>query len=74
MEDAPNIEPGRGRLVYDKARKTIVAERDIDRMMIDGQVWKLDKTASYLPCPICCGVEGCDHSYPERQRAAAHLK
>jgi hypothetical protein len=26
--------------------------------------------ASYLPCPICNGVEGCDHPYPERAQAA----
>jgi hypothetical protein len=25
---------------------------------------------TYLPCPICKGVEGCDHTYPERERAA----
>jgi hypothetical protein len=24
----------------------------------------------YLPCPICNGVEGCDHPVPERRRAA----
>jgi hypothetical protein len=24
----------------------------------------------WLPCPICNGTEGCDHSYPERARAA----
>lgn len=24
----------------------------------------------FLPCPICKGVEGCDHSVPERARAA----
>jgi hypothetical protein len=24
----------------------------------------------WLPCPICKGVEGCDHSYAERARAA----
>lgn len=23
----------------------------------------------FLPCPICHGVEGCDHSVPERARA-----
>lgn len=23
----------------------------------------------FLPCPICGGVEGCDHSVPERARA-----
>lgn len=23
-----------------------------------------------LPCPICHGIEGCDHAIPERQRAA----
>jgi uncharacterized NAD-dependent epimerase/dehydratase family protein len=26
-QDAPKIEPGRGRLIYDKARRTIVSER-----------------------------------------------
>jgi hypothetical protein len=25
----------------------------------------------FLPCPICNGVEGCDHTIPERQRASA---
>lgn len=25
--------------------------------------------APYLPCPICKGVEGCDHTVPERKRA-----
>ncbi len=24
----------------------------------------------WLPCPICSGGEGCDHSVPERARAA----
>jgi hypothetical protein len=24
----------------------------------------------WLPCPICRGVEGCDHCVPERARAA----
>lgn len=24
----------------------------------------------WLPCPICHGTEGCDHSVPERMRAA----
>lgn len=24
----------------------------------------------FLPCPICHGTEGCDHSVPERMRAA----
>lgn len=24
----------------------------------------------FLPCPICRGSEGCDHSVPERARAA----
>jgi hypothetical protein len=26
----------------------------------------------FLPCPICHGNEGCDHSIPERARAAGH--
>ncbi|MPW16953.1 hypothetical protein GCT13_08410 [Paraburkholderia sp. CNPSo 3157] len=26
--------------------------------------------APYLPCPICNGVEGCDHTVPERKRAS----
>lgn len=32
--------------------------------------------AIYLPCPICSGVEGCDHTVPERRRATsdAHTK
>jgi hypothetical protein len=28
------------------------------------------QTSPYLPCPICKGVEGCDHTVPERARAA----
>ncbi len=24
----------------------------------------------FLPCPICNGIEGCDHTVPERERAA----
>lgn len=24
----------------------------------------------FLPCPICSGVEGCDHAVPERARAS----
>jgi AcrR family transcriptional regulator len=28
------------------------------------------QTAPYLPCPTCKGVEGCDHTVPERTRAA----
>ncbi len=24
----------------------------------------------FLPCPICNGIEGCDHTIPERARAA----
>ena len=30
----------------------------------------LPESAKYLPCPICNGVEGCDHSVPERRRAS----
>ncbi|MBR8279753.1 hypothetical protein [Burkholderia vietnamiensis] len=30
-----------------------------------------DERAAYLPCPICRGVEGCDHTVPERRRAAS---
>lgn len=26
----------------------------------------------WLPCPICKGVEGCDHIVGERARAAGH--
>ena len=26
--------------------------------------------ALYLPCPICNGVEGCDHTVPERRAAS----
>lgn len=27
----------------------------------------------FLPCPICRGVEGCDHAIPERRRAYLQL-
>lgn len=30
-----------------------------------------DPNQTYLPCPICTGVEGCDHTYVERASAAA---
>ena len=33
--DAPNIEPGRGKLFYDKARRTIVARQSPDGMLLD---------------------------------------
>lgn len=26
----------------------------------------------FLPCPICHGIEGCDHSVPERARGYGH--
>jgi hypothetical protein len=33
------------------------------------------RDAAYLPCPICNGVEGCDHSVSERRRAwLAHIR
>ncbi len=35
MEDAPNIEPGRGRLVYDKSRRTIVATMTSQKLKVD---------------------------------------
>lgn len=28
------------------------------------------QTYPYLPCPICRGVEGCDHTVPERRQEA----
>lgn len=28
--------------------------------------------AAGLPCPICSGIEGCDHSVPERAAATNH--
>ena len=37
MEQAPKIEPGRGKLVYDKKRKVIVSqisETDLGRLML----------------------------------------
>jgi hypothetical protein len=30
----------------------------------------VERKAPYLPCPICKGIEGCDHPVPERKRAA----
>lgn len=29
-----------------------------------------ETSAPFIPCPLCNGVEGCDHSVPERERAA----
>lgn len=31
--------------------------------------WRSARNA-FLPCPICRGIEGCDHSLPERRAAA----
>lgn len=36
-EQAPKIEPGRGRLVYDKVRKMIVAVREPHLVMTQGE-------------------------------------
>jgi hypothetical protein len=41
-------------------RAVLIADR------IRRGVWRDD----CLPCPICNGAEGCDHSVPERYRAA----
>jgi hypothetical protein len=30
---------------------------------------KAQEQPAVLPCPICNGIEGCDHTIPERQRA-----
>lgn len=32
--------------------------------------WKSLRGYPWLPCPICKGVEGCDHPAPERARAS----
>jgi hypothetical protein len=31
-------------------------------------------TNLYFPCPTCNGVEGCDHTEPERKEAYTRLK
>ena len=46
----------------------MIAKRDVIH-------WDADTLRSlpgypWLPCPICKGFEGCDHSAPERARAA----
>jgi hypothetical protein len=33
-----------------------------------------EQKAPYLSCPICNGIEGCDHTVPERERAASAQK
>ncbi|WP_208450548.1 hypothetical protein [Burkholderia contaminans] len=32
-----------------------------------------DERVAFIPCPICNGVEGCDHTAPEREHAASNL-
>ena len=57
---APNIEPGKGRLVYDKERRTIVAQPD-DREYCylcdgEGEIENGDPDYTELvPCPACGG-------------------
>lgn len=36
----------------------------------DGQTLAMLPGFPWLPCPICKGTEGCDHSRSERARAA----
>ncbi|KAE8757332.1 hypothetical protein FSO04_24230 [Paraburkholderia madseniana] len=38
-----------------------IAERMKGVRTVREQLW--------LPCPICKGIEGCDHTVPERERA-----
>ncbi len=49
------------------ANQVAANERNVARLMatlkaLPGYPW--------LPCPICHGTEGCDHSVPERARTA----
>lgn len=46
MDEAPNIEPGRGRLSYDKARRTIVASRSSDALLLDRALGILHRLAT----------------------------
>lgn len=39
------------------------------KMSATGYVTAEQALGSYLPCPICGGIEGCDHTIPERRRA-----
>ena len=34
---------------------------------------RVGEQGPFLPCPICRGVEGCDHAIPERRRAYLQL-
>lgn len=36
--------------------------------------WQDQPGYPWLPCPICKGVEGCDHTVPERARASSAAK
>jgi len=38
--------------------------------MMPPLVYAVGARHPYLPCPICNGVEGCDHTMPERRRAS----
>lgn len=37
-------------------------------------IWETLPGYPWLPCPICGGTEGCDHTVPERARAAIAAK
>lgn len=44
--DAPRIEPGRGKLSYDKARKTIVSSRQSDAVLLTRALGILHRMAT----------------------------
>jgi hypothetical protein len=37
---------------------------------VDARFMRMLPGYPWLPCPICHGTEGCDHTVPERMRAA----
>lgn len=47
-------------------------DRDYAETFIRHQQLRVLSGHPWLPCPICKGSEGCDHSYLERARADGH--
>ena len=46
MDDAPNIEPGKGRLYYDKARKVIASTQSSDAVLLNRALGILHRMAT----------------------------
>jgi hypothetical protein len=52
------------------SRREIIALIDADQRERVAEMLRKIPGYPWLPCPICRGMEGCDHAVPERARAA----